>query len=57
MFVYENGFRVLVTGDIETRYLSFLVRESKCIPQGGMEGVCWMAVGCIQPKGVVINQC
>ena len=40
-----------VTGDIETRYLSFLARESECIPWGGMEGMCRVVVGCIWPDG------
>ena len=40
----------LITGVIEIRYKSFLTRESKCIPQGGM-GVCRVVVGCVQPDG------
>ena len=41
----------LITGVIETRYPSFLVEERKCIPWGGMEGVCRVIVGCMQPDG------
>ena len=40
-----------VAGEIETRYLLFLVKESEGIPKGGMEGVCRVAVGCAQPSG------
>ena len=35
-----------LTGAIEISYLSFLVRDSECMPQGGMEGVCSVDVGC-----------
>ena len=40
-----------IAGDIETRYLSFLVRESKCMPQGGTEGVGRIVIGCMQCNG------
>ena len=40
-----------VAGEIETRYLSFLARESKRMSQGGMEGVCRVDIGCMQPDG------
>ena len=38
--VWKMVLEWLITGALEIRYLSFLVRESKCIPQSGMEGVC-----------------
>ena len=38
-----------VAGEIETKYLSFLVRETKCMSQDGMEGVCRVVVVCTQP--------
>ena len=40
-----------VAGEIETRYPSFLAKESKCMPQGGMEGVCMVVISCVQPDG------
>ena len=40
-----------VTVEIETRYLSFLAKESECIPQGGMEGVCRVVIHFTQPDG------
>ena len=46
-----------VAGEIETRYLSFLAKESKCMPQGGMEGVCRVVIVCVQPNGMENNQC
>ena len=50
VIVYRKCFGWL-TGVIETWYLSFLVRESKCMPQGGMESVCRVVIGCAQPDG------
>ena len=50
MIVYGKCFGVVkITGVIETQYLSFLARESKCMPQGGMEGLCRVGIGCAQP--------
>ena len=40
-----------VAGEIETMYLSFLVKETEWMPWGGMEGVCRMIIGCTQPNG------
>ena len=37
--VWEVILEWFVGGDIETRYLSFLKKENKCMPQGRMEGV------------------
>ena len=37
--IWKVDLKWFVTGDIETRCLSFLVRESKCIPWGGVDGV------------------
>ena len=47
----ESALEWFIAGAIETQYLSFLVRESKCMPWGGMVGVCRMVIGCIQPSG------
>ena len=40
-----------VAGEIDTRYLSFLAKESKCMPWSWMEGVCRVVIGCAQPNG------
>ena len=37
-----------LTGAIEIWYLFFLARESEWMPQGGMEGVCMVVIGCTQ---------
>ena len=54
--VYGKCFGVgKITGVIETWYLSYLVRESECMPQGGMEGVCRVAISCVQLNGCKIT--
>ena len=56
-FVYGKCFGVVkITGVIETQYLSFLVRESKCMPQGGIEGVCRVVLGGMQPDGWIYTK-
>ena len=52
MYVYGKCFGVVkITGAIETWYLSCLVGESKCMPWGGIEGLCRVVVGCAQSHG------
>ena len=50
-FCMENGFGVFFYRNIRDRYLSFLARESECIPLGGMEDMCRLVIGCAQPNG------
>ena len=44
-----------VAGEIETRYMSFPVRESRCMPQGGTDVVCRVIIGCVQHNGQKIT--
>ena len=51
-FVYGKCFGVVkIAGVIETQYLSSLARESECMPWCGMEGMCRVVIGCMQPYG------
>ena len=49
--VWEVLLKWLISRVIEIRYLSFLVRESKCMPYDGIEHVCRVVIGCMQPEG------
>ena len=46
--IWKVGLECLIIGVIQTRYLSFLARESKCMPWDGIGGVCRMVLGCTQ---------
>ena len=48
--VWKVVFKWLIIGVIETRYMSFLVKERKSIPKGGMGCVCRVVIGCTQPN-------
>ena len=47
----EIGFGVVFYRRYRDRNLSFLVRKSECIPWDGIEDVCRVVVGYMQPDG------
>ena len=45
----ESGFGMISLQEYRDRYLSLLAKESECISQAGMEDVCMVIIGCVQP--------